>query len=192
MVGHSYLPNDRDYGSMETARCKESHLYTPNDWCQLIKKSRRQNPFTITAMTEEEFVSFKPLTKAFVNRKLNTNKQKVDWLQIRWIRVTKDKPLQFQYRYSHNTLERWKTVDLERNTRVNHLIWVLFHCQNSTAPSTAAKKKDLLDLLQYVPPVHHTFYQQLLSDDIDGNEGEESEQENGGIDSEELEDSGAE
>lgn len=28
-VGHSYLPNDRDFGSIETARRKASHLYVP-------------------------------------------------------------------------------------------------------------------------------------------------------------------
>ena len=35
-VGHSYLPNDRDFGSIETARCKMNHVFVPQDWCELV------------------------------------------------------------------------------------------------------------------------------------------------------------
>ena len=31
-------------------------------------------------------------------------------MEIRWIRVTKDQPFRFSYKYSHNTLEAWKVV----------------------------------------------------------------------------------
>ena len=99
-VGHSYLPSDRDFGSVETARRKATHLYVPHDWAELISNARRQNPFTVTEMTQEDFVPFEPVSKAFINRKKNTLKQKVSWLEIKWIRVTKEKPLQFQYRHS--------------------------------------------------------------------------------------------
>ena len=56
-VGHSYLPNDRDFGSIEMARRKANHIYVPQDWCDLVRNSRRNNPFTVTAMTREDFVS---------------------------------------------------------------------------------------------------------------------------------------
>ena len=80
-VGHSYLPSDRDFGSVETARRKATHLYVPHDWAELISNARRQNPFTVTEMTQEDFVSFEPVSKAFINRKKNTLKQKVSWLE---------------------------------------------------------------------------------------------------------------
>ena len=73
--------------------------------------------FTVTDMSQDDSVSLRDLPKAFVNHKVNTKKQKVDWLQIRWIRVTKDEPLQFRYQYSHNPLEQWKVVDLKRRTK---------------------------------------------------------------------------
>ena len=53
VVGHSYLPNDRDFGSIETARCKASHLYVPTDWSDLIRNCRRKNPFTVTDMSQD-------------------------------------------------------------------------------------------------------------------------------------------
>ena len=60
-------------------------------------------------MAQTDFVSLVPISKSFANRKKNTAKQGVQWLQIKWIRVQKDKPLQFQYCYSLNSLEAWKT-----------------------------------------------------------------------------------
>ena len=36
VVGHSYLPNDRDFGSIKTATRRASHLYVPTDWSDLI------------------------------------------------------------------------------------------------------------------------------------------------------------
>ena len=117
-VGHSYHPNDRDFGSIETARRKTNHLYVPHDWSELILNARRQNPFTVTEMTQEDFVSFEPVSKVFINHKINTVKGKVEWLKIKWIRVTKEKPLQFQYRHSLNTL---KPLTTRRGLKVDHL-----------------------------------------------------------------------
>jgi len=56
-------------------------------------------------MDTSDFMSLEVLKKAILNRKKNTAHQPVEWLKMRWIRVTKGKPLQFSYRYSHNTLE---------------------------------------------------------------------------------------
>lgn len=50
-VGLSYLPNDRDFVSIETARRKANHIYIPQDWFDLVKNSRRNNPFEVTSMT---------------------------------------------------------------------------------------------------------------------------------------------
>ena len=110
-VGHSYLPNDRDFGSIETARLKANHIYVPQDWCNLVLNCRRNNPFRVSAMTQEDFVSLEPVAKCIVNRKLNTFKQKVEWLNMKWIRITKGKPLQFQYRYTLNELENSRPTE---------------------------------------------------------------------------------
>ena len=34
--GHSYLPNDRDFGSIETEKRKRSQIFSPQEWCQLV------------------------------------------------------------------------------------------------------------------------------------------------------------
>ena len=111
--GHSFLPNDRDFGHIEQSRKKMQQIYIPKDWEQVVVQARHKNPFRVCRMNKEDFVSLKPLKAAIVNCKVNTTGGKVEWLKIHWISVSKDKPLQFQYRYSNNTLESWKTVDLK-------------------------------------------------------------------------------
>lgn len=115
--GHSYLPNNRDFGNIEKARKRAECLYVPDDWERVIREARRKNPFQVRRMEREDFVSLTILKKAIVNRKNNTVGGKVEWLNIRWINVDKDHPLQFRYRNSHNELEAWKTVNLKRRTK---------------------------------------------------------------------------
>ena len=104
-------------------------------------------------MAQTDFISLVPVSKSFVNRKKNTVKQGVQWLQIKWIRVQKDKPLQFQYRYSLNALEAWKTVDLRRRAkgRPPDLGRIpLPKLYTTSRPIKAGKKTDLLSLTSYL------------------------------------------
>ena len=45
-------------------------------------------------------------------RKVNTKKEKVEWLKICWLQVSQEKPFQIRYQYSHNPLEVGKTLDV--------------------------------------------------------------------------------
>ena len=104
LPGHSYLPNDRDFGNIELAKKKKQAIYTPDDWYALVQEARCRNPFSACEMKSEDFVSIKSLKSHIVNRKINTHKQPVNWLDIRWIRVTKDQPYHFSYKYSHSCI----------------------------------------------------------------------------------------
>ena len=115
--GHSLLPNNCDFGHIEQSWKKDStSMYLEiggNSSFTLVKKK----PFHVYRMKREDIVSLKPLKDAVVNRKTNAHGGKVEWLKIHWISVRKDKPLQFQYRYSNNSLRCWKTVDLKWKTK---------------------------------------------------------------------------
>ena len=80
--GHSYLPNDRDFGSIELARRRQTSLYVPEQWGELVRKARRVNPFQVRWMTQADFVSVGLLKDAIVNRKVNTDGEKAEWLKI--------------------------------------------------------------------------------------------------------------
>ena len=110
--GHSSLPNNRDFGSSEKAARRTQYVYVPDSRCTLVETAKRNNPFQFTKMGTEDFISIQNVQSTIVYWKFNTHKEKVNWLDIRCIRLSKDKPLQIQYRYSHNTLEAWKTLDV--------------------------------------------------------------------------------
>ena len=92
-------------------RCTQ-HIFVPDDWCTLVKKARRNNPFHVTKMEMGDFVSVQIVRSTIVYQKVDVNKQKVDWLSIRWLRFSKEHPLEIYFRYSHNTLEAWKILDV--------------------------------------------------------------------------------
>ena len=82
MPGHSYLPNNRDFSSIENAKRKTQHIYVPSQWYDLVRDCRRQNPFEVVPMKAEDFKSINPVRSCITNRKMNTNKGKVQWLKM--------------------------------------------------------------------------------------------------------------
>lgn len=115
--GHSYLLNDQDFGSVESKKRKRAQIFSPEEWYQLVRDCCRSNPFQVIEMKQEDFVNVKQLSQCITNMTKTVNKHKVDWLSIRWIRVTKDKPFSFQYRCSLNELETWKAVSVKKGRR---------------------------------------------------------------------------
>lgn len=96
--GHSYLPNDRDFGSIEKANRKTQHVFVPDDWCSQIENARHKNPFAVTKMSTSDFFSIDNVKSLIVHCKTNTHKEKVDWLSIRWLQVRAEKPFEIYYR----------------------------------------------------------------------------------------------
>ena len=48
--GHSYLPNDSDFASIETAKRRAGQVYVPEEWYQLVHDCRRANAFHVEEM----------------------------------------------------------------------------------------------------------------------------------------------
>ena len=69
LSGHSYLPNDADFGVIEMALRKKNFLYTPEDYYEIIKQCRRNNKFNLYKMKREIFISTKYLENAIQKRK---------------------------------------------------------------------------------------------------------------------------
>ena len=184
--GHSYLPNDRDFGCIESAHRRQQHIFLPEDWYTLVEKARRTNPFTVVRMRCTDFVSVNRLTENITNRKTDIDGNKVEWLRMRWIRVEKNRPYTFSYRcvvytwcclmhlrlywlfcrYTHNSLEGWKVVDIKkqragRPADFNSI--TLSNLYNGPRHINKKKADDLQQLLRFIPPVSHAFYSSLLT-----------------------------
>lgn len=128
-------------------------------------------------MKMENFVSVKNIRAEIFHCKLNT-KMEVEWLNIHWIELRKEKPFEIRYRYSHSSLEAWKILDVQRKRagrppdpgRIP-----LERFGATPCPINPKKVQDLRELLDFIPPVHYAFYNDLQSADVHSESKEEQE-----------------
>ena len=182
--GHSFLPNDRDFGSIEQKKRQVQTVYVPQQWYELVRTARRHKPFVVKEMKQSDFKSFQDVRAHMVNRKTNTDGEKVSWLKIQSMRFHREHPCQMKYKHSLSEMEAWKTVDFQKRGRgrpVDLKRIQLPSLYESAREISKAKFDDLMQLLSYVPPVHHRFYHLLKPKEVQaitsGNEtgGEETE-----------------
>ena len=160
--GHSFLPCDEDFGLDEKQKHKTEAVYSLSQWMSVAQRARKK-PFAVTEMAAESFLRIKDLCRDVVNRKKNETGEKVDWLRLRWMRFRKDRANQMFYKYSVDDNE-FMVVNFGKrgrgrpqHTQINKL-----QCLYPEGRAiSAAKYKDITDLLKYVPPVFHDFYSEL-------------------------------
>ncbi|CAG4956559.1 unnamed protein product [Parnassius apollo] len=166
--GHSYLPNDGQFGIIESASRRHGQIYSPDQWIEIIKTAKRkESHFVVTEIKNSEFISTAALEKSITNRKKTTCGYDLNWLNIRWLRFERNHPLQFQFKETLNADMPFYKVDLSKKQQGRPAY--LCNIQQgplypSRRPVTIAKKKDMLDLLPYIPPIYHQFYKNLTVD----------------------------
>jgi len=164
--GHSFLPCDEDFGVDEKQKRKSEPVFTLHEWMELALRARKSNKFDVMEM--EQFLDFKQLVRQCVNRKVNANGEKVEWLRIRWMRFVKAIPgtsgFILHYKYSVDDEEEFEVVDMTRKGRRGRCHTRIDELPNMYPAGrsiSAAKFSDLKSLLKYVPPTHHPFYMNL-------------------------------
>ena len=54
--GHTYLPNDQDFGLIERNKRALNDIYTPDDWLRVIETARKKKPqFVVTKLDKSNF-----------------------------------------------------------------------------------------------------------------------------------------
>lgn len=115
----------------------------------------------------ELFLSTEALESVETNRKKTTEDNNFSWLTISWIRVQRTDPLSFKFKTTCNSLIDFETVNLDKNKskRGPNLRNFSNVQQHILYPRrrvvTEAKKKDMLDLLSFIPPTHHQYFKNL-------------------------------
>lgn len=170
--GHTYLPCDRDFGLIEKKKRQVPFIYVPDHWMELVKKTRVKKPFKVVKMTRDMFITVKPLLDKVKRRAISESGHKVLLSKITWLKVMKDTPFKFSFKYTYGSTENFDTVDI-RKKRVPgrpSLTNVTFPLKyDGPRPIKAAKLKDLKQLLNYIPPVHHEYYRNLKPDTSSAN-----------------------
>ena len=73
--GHSFLPNDRDFGRTENKKKRQERVYTPKQWYEVIKSSKKRNPFTVTPVTQEMVKDYASESAPFFKKSVRSGKQ---------------------------------------------------------------------------------------------------------------------
>lgn len=90
--GHSFLPNDTDFGDIECALKLQQRLYTADDYINIMKSCKKKNPLVVHKMEKEHFFGTANVEKNIVNRKVDVSNSKINWLKFKEIEVRKDRP----------------------------------------------------------------------------------------------------
>lgn len=99
--GHSYLPNDRDFGHYEKLIRKQEKIELPSQYVQLMKECHvNAHPVEVIEMTHDKFISSSSLHCNVVRRKKCViTKQNVEFLKTHQIRMTKNEPSKLYFKY---------------------------------------------------------------------------------------------
>ncbi|KAJ8688468.1 hypothetical protein QAD02_024263 [Eretmocerus hayati] len=163
--GHSFLPNDTDFGAIERAS-KNKEIFVPDDWINVVREAKWKHPrFEVVHMSRDSFLSTEKLVKSITNRKKTVNKEKFNWLKIVWFRYERASPFKFKFKYTLDPEAEFQEVDLAKNTRGRPLQSLMSVQQDKLYPTRrivkTAKKNDMKDLLPYIPSKHHKYFKDL-------------------------------
>ena len=158
--GHSFLPCDRDFGSIEMKKRKVETLYIPDQWIAIIEGARVKNKFDVVRVTQDMTFEFQKELAPFFKKVVKTGTAK---LRVRDARVFRyDQAHDVSVKYSMSPLEEPLGFVLEKPRSV--IVFPSVPAYNAKLPIRSAKLKDLLSLsAKYIPSRYKTFYDNLTS-----------------------------
>lgn len=126
-----------------------------------------------------DFFSSKSLEDKITNRKISTTGDKIEWLKIQQITYIKNEPTKIYVKYSTQEEGLFYKIDLSKKSKgrpSTNTVNDLDLLYPTGRPITKEKKKDLLDLLKFIPPEFHDFYERLRdsSETVDNGLSEEA------------------
>jgi hypothetical protein len=140
-------------------------VYAPTQWYDIIEKSRvKKNKFESIKMEKNYFKNTAVIEENMVNRKKTDSEDKVEWLKIKEMRFKMEAPGLMEYKYTHNSLVSFDSVNLNkrlkgRPSNLGSLILTTLYPNGRKLSDE--KLKDVKSLLQFMPPMFHTFYTNL-------------------------------
>lgn len=177
MSGHSFLPNDTDFSDIESELKRHQRLYTPDDYINIMKTCRKKKPLIVTKMESNDFFGVEEIEKHIVNRKMTQDKEKINWLHIRSIRLDKDEPFHLFIK-QHKFTSNFQKVNIKKNIRgrpfANGTPYEsLVPLWPQGKPIALPKLQNLHEMIHLIPSDALQFYSNLkgnkrIIEDVDG------------------------
>ena len=165
--GHSFLPNDADFGVIERA-AKKAEIYISDQWCDIIETCKRTNPFKVVRMQPDFFKSVSELAKAVTVRKTAEDGSKVEWMKIQWINIRKCEPLKMFFKYAVQDDIPFTCVSFKKKAREQTQFNGPLKQLHEQQPRRLSQEKvrDVNKLLKYLPLVYHSWYSKLEANTV--------------------------
>ena len=169
--GHTFLPNDRYFSSIELRKRKEMPLI-PKEWIKIIKESRLSKPFIVKEMTQEDFQDFKKASDETIKLTWKSETgESIRYRDVMWFsddqseEIDETKPTEHKEpvwcRYTCSPFENWTKVPIfKRNQTATANVSLKYRqCLGVKAP----KLRDLqaLGKKKVLPEYAVEFYNSL-------------------------------
>lgn len=182
--GHSYLPNDQDFGLIGKKKKLATKVEVPEMWDKAVKEARKHpSPFDLKVMTHEDFFDMKNAVEPLF---LKTPKHPLKLHEVRMMMFEKDDKHIYLRKSYYGPWERHIVRNKNYHGDVSTLdLSKLYESPPGLKP---AKKRDLLNLIQYLEDPAHRQYYELLLQDLASNAEDPTAEENVEIDNDDNSD----
>lgn len=155
IAGHSYNECDQDFGIIELKKKKyQRDVYVPEDWITLAVSASRK--FIVTKMVDEDFIDLKLLDHYF-----RKSVPGIRGMQLLHYDKAHPNTLFFKNSSPEGILP-YQELPMKKQ-RVGKVPNQLPTLKMTDEKQQLKEKKyrDLMELLQFVPPIYHDFYRNL-------------------------------
>ncbi|XP_070194118.1 uncharacterized protein [Littorina saxatilis] len=167
--GHSQNEGDSMHSVIERMS-RHVVVYTPSQWSQNMRTAKRHAPlYIVDELVQSDFFDFKKVAELLKNFQLDTQKEKVRWLDVKRFKLSSQEPnvVDVGYDYTGDYCQ----LNLVRKLRAVHSIpdpadIVLENVSKAPLPITKEKYNDLVNLCEryIIPKAHHHYFRSLPHD----------------------------
>ena len=172
--GHSFLPNDRDFGRTESKKKRQERVYTPEQWHDVIRSARRRNPFTVTPVSQNMVKEYSLHFTPHFKKSVRSGKQPLSMQKARVFEYSETHASQVWVKYGGED-EQWSKFDLEKKGAAPTLPFEpRYKKYLPVKPKKVADVQKLVD--KYVPMEYRSFYDAMDANEDVSSETEESDE----------------
>ncbi|CAH1979782.1 unnamed protein product [Acanthoscelides obtectus] len=152
---------DLSFGLIEQKKRQIPEVFVPADCETVIRDTSAK--FIAYNMNKDDFYSFSPFNEITNDQKKNSDGYPLKWKEICWFAYHKSERLTFRYKSTLNIDVEFISC-LMATSKVGRPCFnfsILKPLNGTSIKIKVAKYKNLLSLLEYIPPIHHTFYKNM-------------------------------
>ncbi|CAH1785875.1 unnamed protein product, partial [Owenia fusiformis] len=140
-------------------------IYSPEQYYTIVRAVKKTStPYKVVEMSQADIYDFKDLARKMKNFTIAETGERVNWLEVNEIAISKDRPYIVDFKYDH-TSDVTTQLDLQRKNRrkPNLKTYDLKPLYEGSLRLKKETKNDLMDLVNkgIIPSFYHDAYKNL-------------------------------